>query len=125
MAGLQAATATGGPEGLGTFDFANRWRRASLQRPDRASFEAVVSARWRVLRARNSGPFIVRIFTAPEPPRVGPVDVAPRASRGGGVLTARSRYPHSSPHRPSDREPATTSGAKQLRGRVGISRRRP
>ena len=51
--------------------------------------EAVVWADGGLLRARQeAGPFIVSIFTAPEPLRAGPVEVSVLVqSSGGGVLT--------------------------------------
>jgi hypothetical protein len=51
--------------------------------------EAVVLADGGVLRARHAtGPFVVSVFTAPEPLRVGPVEVSVIVeSSGGGVLT--------------------------------------
>jgi hypothetical protein len=51
--------------------------------------EAVVGAHGEVLRTRQkAGPFTVSIFTAPEPLRVGPVDVSVLVqSSEGGVLT--------------------------------------
>jgi hypothetical protein len=51
--------------------------------------EAVVCADGGLLRVRQeAGPFIVSVFTAPEPLRVGPVDVSVIVqSSGGGVLT--------------------------------------
>jgi hypothetical protein len=50
---------------------------------------AVVGAHGEVLRTRQqTGPFIVSIFTAPEPLRVGPLDVSVLVqSSEGGVLT--------------------------------------
>ena len=79
--------------------------------------ETAVWADGGTLRTRQqAGPFIVSIFTAPEPLRAGPVDVSVLVqSSGGTVLTRRCRrYPPRVRHPPIERR-----RARATRGRGG------